>query len=321
MYNAIKNFPNQFSYKPEIKNKEKLKKRHWYIVAGMGGSHLAVDLLKVWNPYLPIFVHKNYSLPKIPNEILNNSLIIASSYSGNTEEALDTYTEAKKKNIPLAVISIGGKLLKRAQKDGIPYVQMPNTNIQPRSALGFSSKAVLALIEENNALKEIGSLAQILQPDDFEIQGKKLSENIKGYVPVVYASEQNKSIAYNWKIKFNETGKIPAFYNALPELNHNEMTGFDIMPKTKNLSTRFCFIFLRDFADHPRIQKRITALKELYKTRKLPIIEIELKGQNIFHKIFSSLILADWVAYYTAKGYGVEPEFVPMVEEFKKIIA
>lgn len=321
MYDAIKNFPSQFSYEPEIKNKENLAKRHWYIVAGMGGSHLAADLLKVWNPYLPLFIYKNYGLPKIPDEILNNSLVIASSYSGNTEEVLDTYNEARKRGLPLAAISIGGKLLERAKKDAIPYIQMPDTGIQPRSALGFNIKALLAVMGETAALQEINALANSLKPDELEIRGKELAKKLSGYTPVIYSSAENEAVAYNWKIKFNETGKIPAFYNVFSELNHNEMTGFDIKPKTKNLSKNYYFILLTNVSDHPRIQKRMVVLKELYQARKLPVVEIPLTGQNIFHKIFSSLVLADWTAYYTAEGYGVESEAVPMVEEFKKLVA
>jgi len=321
MYDAIKNFSGQFSYKPEIKNKEKLTKRRWYIVAGMGGSHLAADLLKVWNPYLLLFIHKNYGLPKAPDEILSNSLIIVSSYSGNTEEVLDTYEQARKRGLPLSAISIGGKLLERAEKDSIPYIRMPDTGIQPRSALGFNIKAMLALMGESDALQKIGALAQTLWPDELEQRGKELAKNLHGFMPVIYASEQNESIAYNWKIKFNETGKIPAFYNVFSELNHNEMTGFDVKPKTKKLSKNFYFILLSDETDHPRIQKRMSVLKKLYQARNLPVIEIKLAGRDVFRKIFSSLILADWAAYYTAEGYDVESEAVPMIEEFKKLVA
>ncbi len=321
MYEAIKNFNSQFTYEPEIKNKEKLIKPKWYIIAGMGGSHLAADLLRIWNPQLPLLVHRNYGLPQVPDEILKNSMIIASSYSGNTEEVIDTYEEARKRNIPLAAIAVHGKLLESAERDGVPYIQLPDTGIQPRSALGFSIKAILALMKENEAMLEMSKLTDILEPQVFEENGKELAKNLYGYVPIIYSSEQNKAIAYNWKIKFNETGKIPAFYNVFSELNHNEMTGFDVKEKTKNLSEKFYFILLRDKADHPRIQKRMEVLKRLYQDRKLPVAEIQLEGQNVFHKIFSSLVLADWAAYYTAKMYDVEPEAVPMIEEFKDLIA
>ncbi len=321
MYNAIKNFSSQFAYEPAIENKDALIRPRWHIVAGMGGSHLAADLLRVWSPDLPLLVHKSYGLPKVPSEILKNSMLIASSYSGNTEETLDAYEEAKKKNIPLAAISVGGKLLKLAKSDGVPHIRLPDTGIQPRSALGFNIKAVLALMDQKEALIEVGTLSDSLQPSVFEEEGRALAQKIKNYIPVIYSSAENEPIAYNWKIKFNETGKIPSFYNVFSELNHNEMTGFDAKENTRNLSRQFHFILLKDKTDHPRIQKRMEVLGKLYADRNLPVTAVNLDGKNVFHKIFSSLILADWAAYFTAKEYGVEPEQVPMVEEFKKLVA
>ena len=244
MHEAIKNLPKQFLFKPEIKNQNKLSTYRWYIVIGMGGSHLAADLLKMVNPYLPLLIHKNYGLPKVPDEILKNCLFIASSYSGNTEEVLDSYQQAKKKNIPLAAISIGGKLLKQAQIDGIPYIQLPDTGIQPRSSLGFTLKALLTLMKQNELLIEINNLSKTLFPEKIEKNGRGLAKKIYGSVPIIYSSETNEPIAYNWKIKFNETGKIPSFHNVFPELNHNEMTGFDVKIKTKKLSEKLYFILL-----------------------------------------------------------------------------
>ena len=121
-------------------------------------------------------------------------------------------------------------------------------------------------------------------------------------------------------MKFNEDTKIPAFYNIFPELNHNEMNGFDVVPATKNLSDKFHFIFLRDKNDHPQISKRMKILEKLYQKRKLAVTVLELKGKNIWEKIFSNLILADFTAFYLAKSYDIAPEPVPMVEEFKKLI-
>lgn len=321
MHDAIKNFSEQFSFNPEIKNNEKLGEYQWYVVTGMGGSHLAADLLKAAKLDLPLMIHKNYGLPKLPLEVLQKSLIIASSYSGNTEEVIDAYQEARKNNIPLAAISVGGKLLELARADGIPYIQLPDTKIQPRLSLGFTTKALLALMKQKEALADANSITQLLAPQDFEDEGQVLAKKLYGYVPVIYSSEVNEPIIYNWKIKFNETGKIPAFYNVLPELNHNEMTGFDAEKKTKKLCKGFYFIFLSDKEDHPRIQKRMEILKKLYEDRGLSVIVLELKGENPFHKIFSSLVLADWAAFYTAELYSVESEAVPMVEEFKKLIS
>ena len=113
---------------------------------------------------------------------------------------------------------------------------------------------------------------------------------------------------------------MPAFYNVLPELNHNEMNGFDVREATKNLSRDFFFIFLTDNNDHPRIQKRFKILTKLYRQNKLPMLALSMKGKNIWQKIFISLTLADWTSYHLAKSYHLEPEPVPMVEKFKRLM-
>ena len=320
MYEAIKNFNKQFECEPKIENQERLKKREKFIVVGMGGSHLAADLLKIWNPYLEMIVHKNYGLPDIQGKYLKDTLVILSSYSGNTEETIDAFEKAREKNLSMAAISIGGKLLELAKKHSIPYVQMPDIGIQPRSALGFSLMAILKIIGEDKDITEASKLAHLLKPVEYEKAGQLLAKKMKGFVPIIYSSDRNMAIAYNWKIKFNETGKIPAFYNVFPELNHNEITGFDIQKSTKNLSRNFYFILIKDSNDHPRIIRRMEVLEKLYRDRGLAIEIIEFEGQNQLYRIFSSLVLADWTAYYTAKQYGVESEQVPMIEEFKKLI-
>ncbi len=321
MLDAIKNFPTQFAFEPEIKNQSKLKKADYYIVCGMGGSHLAADLLKITNPDAQVFVHHGYGLPALPLAILKKSLVIASSYSGNTEETLDSYDEARRRKIPVAAVTVGGKLFEKALSDKVPLVLMPNSGIQPRSALALSLKALLALLGKKKSLAEIKKLSATFSAHALEHHGAALAGRLHGLVPVIYASERNQPLAYIWKIKFNETGKIPAFQNSFSELNHNEMTGFDVKTKTRKLSDKFCFIFLEDADDDERIQKRMRVLKKLYDDRGLPVITLHLEGKNIFEKIFLSTTLADWTAYYTAENYGVDPEQVPMVEEFKKLVA
>ncbi|HAS80758.1 MAG: Bifunctional phosphoglucose/phosphomannose isomerase [Candidatus Nomurabacteria bacterium GW2011_GWE1_32_28] len=320
MYESIKNFNKQFLYEPETINEENLFKKSNFIVVGMGGSALAPLLLKKYKPEISIMIHNNYGLPQISKKELENSLIILSSYSGNTEEVLDAFQKAKENNLSMAVISVGGKLLSLAKENGIPYIKLPNTGIQPRMALGYSIKAFLKLIGDEDGLKEISKLSEILNPNDYEETGKIFAKKLKNYVPIIYTSSNNLSIVYNWKIKLNETGKIPSFYNVLPELNHNEMTGFDVVDATKELSNKFYFIILKDEEDDERIINRMNILEKLYKDRNLKVEIIEIKGNDIWHKIFSSLVLADWTAYYTALEYEQDPEQVPMVEELKKLI-
>jgi len=320
MYESIKNFNKQFLYEPEVVNAEKLTGKKSFAVVGMGGSALAPLLLEVWKPELDIVITRDYGLPEIPLEELKNKLIILSSYSGNTEEVIDAFGEAQKKGFEIAVISVGGKLLSLAKENNVPYIELPNTGIQPRMALGYSIKAFLKLIGEENELEEISKLVLDLDPTECEERGKTLADKIKNNAPIIYSSNRNFPIAYTWKIKLNETGKIPAFYDLLPELNHNEMTGFDVKNATKKLSDEFYFILLKDTEDNPKISKRMDILETLYKARNLQVEIIELHGKNTWHKIFSSIVLADFVAYHTALLYGLDPEQVPMVEEFKKLV-
>lgn len=320
MYEAIKNFNSQFGFNPVVENGAVLKKYEKYIIVGMGGSHLAGDLLKIWSPSLDLIIHKSYGLPPLPHEELGSRLVILSSYSGNTEEVLDAYEETGRKKLSRVAISIGGELLARAQKDSVPFIKIPDTGIQPRSALGFNLRALLKILGTDETLKETAGLERDLKPEKFEAEGKDLAEHLSGRIPVVYTSAHNEPIAYNWKIKFNETGKIPAFYNVFPELNHNEMTGFDVKTSTKKLSEIFSFIFLADPSDHPKIKKRMAVMETLFSDRGLPVKKIELGGKTVFHRIFSSLVLADWAAYHTAVTYGLDPEQVPIIEEFKKLI-
>ena len=320
MHDAINNFPKQFGYKPVVENKTALKRRKKFVVLGMGGSHLAADVLLSYDPSLAVTVHSDYGLPPMPEKELKKTLFIASSYSGNTEEVIDGLTDALEKKLDVCVIAVGGKLIEIAKEKNLAYIQLPDTGIQPRSALGYSLKAMLKFMGARAELAETKGLKKILRPADFASAGRELAGQLKGRVPVIYASAANRAAALNWKIIFNETGKIPAFYNVLPELNHNEMTGFDIKDATKSLSEGFCFIFLRDQGDEPRILKRMEILAKLYQDRGLPVNIIELTGESFWQKIFSSLLLADWAAVQTAENYGLDPEQVPMVEEFKKLM-
>ena len=322
IYDDIKNYHKQFAYEPKVENPVKL--RHGaraakkFVVVGMGGSHLAADLLKMWKPELDLLIWKSYGLP--PLKDLKDRLVIVSSYSGTTEETIDAFNEAKKQRLALAVVAARGKLVALAEKWKVPYVQMPDFHMQPRMALGLSMKAMLALMGDKQGLAEASALGVHLRPSHEEHRGKDLAKRLHGSVPIIYASVQNSAIAENWKIKFNESAKIPAFWNVVPELNHNEMTGFVVKPRTTAISKNFHFVFLKDIVDDRRIARRMNVLEKLYHDRGFKVEVIMMQGKTPLQKIFDALILADWTSYYSGKLYEVDPEQVPMVEEFKKMI-
>lgn len=318
---VINDFPSQFAYEPDIQNGEHLPKSHAYIVAGMGGSALAAELMRSRDTQREILIHRGYGLPKANGSVLKRSVLIAISYSGNTEETIDAFTKAYAQGMSVAVIASGGKLIELAQQHNVPFIQIPDTGIQPRHANGFILKALMKLMDDDAGFAEAGALSALLDPSRYEQEGKALAEKVKGKAPVIYASSENGAVAYNWKIKFNESAKIPAFCNVFSELNHNEMTGFDVIDSTRSLSEKLHFIFLTDENDHPRIAKRMELTKQLYIARGLPVEAVKIEGESAWHSIFASLALADWTAYYCAREYGTEPEQVPMVEEFKRKIS
>jgi glucose/mannose-6-phosphate isomerase len=320
MMDAIKQFPSQFAYQPKIENKNKLKKTKDFIVLGMGGSHLAADLLLAIKPEMNIHVHQDYGLPTWPASKLKNYLIIANSYSGNTEEVISGLQLALKNKLNIIVIATGGQLIAMAKNKNIPYIQIPDWQIQPRQAIGLNLRALLMAMSETKLLKESYQLSKTLKASAQQTAGKKMAEQLFKRVPIIYASRQNTSLAFTWKIKFNENTKIPAFYNVMPELNHNEMTGFDRNDSNKELSDNFSIIYLEDKNDHPGIIKRFKVIKNLYKKENLKQISVQLRGQNRWQEIFSNMLLADWTSLYLAEKYHLDPNPVPMVENFKKLL-
>ncbi|MDP3953403.1 MAG: SIS domain-containing protein, partial [bacterium] len=302
MREAIINFPEQFQYEPKVENAvgpvAGFKK---FAFMGMGGSGLVGDLIRLIKPELDLVVRKGYGLPGVKD--LEERLLICISYSGNTEETLDAFDKALKAGLNLAVIAIGGELLKKAKEVGVLYVKLPDTGIQPRMSLGLQMRAALKLMGDDELFEEIGELSSRLDAEGLEQQGKALAEKLKGKVPIIYSSRANLPLAYKWKINFNETGKIPAFYNVFSELNHNEMNGFDVNNKSKELSENMVFLFLEDVSDDAKAKKRMQVSKELFKNRGFTVHEAEFGGETVAQEIFRSILIGDWAAYHIALIY------------------
>lgn len=311
MRDALERFPEQFLFKPVIENVEALVRGKQLVICGMGGSHLSADVFNMLAPGHIRAIYSDYGLPELPDA--EKYLYVMSSYSGNTEEVMESYEQARAAGLDMCAMAVGGALIERAKADGVAHIQFPSVGLQPRAALGYGVMALAAFSGVN---------FPALQCDIFASreQGEKLAQDLIGKIPLVYASGRNGALAQNWKIKFNENTKIPAFWNTIPELNHNEMTGFDVVSATQELSEKFFVIMLRDADDHARNARRFEITRDLYRARGLMVHEVELSGVSRADKIFGSLMLADWTSVLLGEHYGVETEQVPMVEEFKKMI-
>ncbi len=327
MKEAILHFPEQFTFKPEIINKKEFPGVEKFILCGMGGSALAGDIVKNWQPDVSLQVHKDYGIPQRKSRFLERNsrcLIVTASYSGNTEETISSFNEALERGLPLFVITAGGKLKALAIKNNVPYIELPSMGIQPRAAVGFqlvalSSVIAVVLPQKEIMLKELSALK--LSSQGLEEQGKAFAKDLKGKTPLIYSSSRWQALIYNWKIKFNENSKIAAFWNVFPELNHNEMTGFDVAASTTDVLKNFHFILLKDPQDNPHILKRQEVFEKILKNKGFSISPFLLEGKSFIEKFFDSTLLADWTSYYLALEYGNDPEQVPLVEEFKRLIA
>jgi|SRR3989344_1486622 len=307
----ISDFPKQFAFEPRVENAENLPRAKSFVVGGMGGSHLAADLIKATEPNFDLIIHKNYGLPKLPTHTnLTEKLFIAVSYSGGTEETLDFAEQALTKKYALAVISKGGKLIAFARKNNLPHIILPEVGLPPRMATGFMIVALLKLMGQESEITALQAARFAVEPS------KKIAEIIGNKIPLFYASEQNKAIAYFWKIIINETSKQPVFANVFPELNHNEMTGFSNSDRIND----FIFVFFKDENDNSRIIKRMAVTKQMLTELGGNVSEINLIGATRWEKIINSVMLTHWTAYYIALIKNLDPLSTPMIEEFKKLI-
>jgi glucose/mannose-6-phosphate isomerase len=331
MKQIILDFPKQFRIGFEAASNLKIKgKFKGVCICGMGGSALPGNLLSLWlnekKIDLPLILQRDYTLP---HQVKKNWLVICISYSGNTEETLSCFRAAKNKNLKIAVITSNGKLENLAKKYKIPCVLIPK-GIPPRMALGYQFAGLIGILNKAGlvklGIKEILELEKGLKPKKHELEGKRLAKILVGKIPLIYSSNRLKTIARIWKIKFNENSKIPAFWNYFPELNHNEMVGFEKVKSQKskvkitiqNSKFNFYFIILKDQSDHPKIKRRMDLTAKILKKRGLKGEIINIQGKDFLEKVFSAIILSDWASYYLALHYKIDPIPVKIVEEFKK---
>jgi glucose/mannose-6-phosphate isomerase len=327
----ILDFPEQFAQGIEIAKNIKVKGNFdRVIVCGMGGSAIAGDVLAKWlEKELTILVNRTYQLPFGINK---KSLIFISSYSGNTEEVIAEYQEARKKKLTIVCFCSGGELERLCQKERIPLVNIPK-GFPSRYALGLEFSAMATVLSNSGLIKdrskEIIALGKYLKKLNNRkpggkgpwaiLVGKSLAKKLIGKIPLIYASDKYKALAYNWKIKFNENSKSPAFANYFPELNHNELEGMvDERKSPFPDKPIFHCLILRDFDDHPRIQKGMELTAKILNQTGLPTEIINLSGQTFLEKIFSGILLADWTSFWLALEYGVDPMETKAIEEFKK---
>ena len=286
------------------------------MVVGMGGSGYNGDLLKVYlkDLKIPINVIKDYTLPSYTNK---NTLLFVASYSGNTEEPIAAYRSAIRRGINMICISSGGKLEELAKMNKTPHILIPK-GIQPRLSTAYQFVAMLNVLQNleiiKNQEKDIKLTIKNLKTSAEKIEnaGKDLAKKIKDKIPIIYSSQEMFCIAEKWKTDINENAKTHAFYNTFSEFNHNEICAYE------NTGDNFYIIIINDERDHPRIKKRIEVFKKLIRSYNISITEISITGDHFLTRLFSSVWMGLFLAYYLALEYNRDPSPVKIIESLKK---
>jgi len=298
------------------------------VLAGMGGSALAATLANsVYSLSLPFEIVRDYDIPEYVGA---NTLFIASSYSGNTEETLTALGWAETKGAKIVVIAAGGKLAEAAKEKSYPLYKLPG-NIQPRMAV-FYNFAALTQLFASNELLPAEAMAELHEAADWlgtkisnwlpdvataKNEAKQIAQDCIGLSPVIYGGPLLFPVAYKWKINFNENAKNVAWCNQLPEFNHNEFMGWSSHPVDKP----YRVIFLRSSFDHAQVSKRFDVSQKLLSGKWPHPTEVMAVGDTRLRQVLWTTLLGDFISLYTAILNNNDPTPVDLIEKLKKELA
>lgn len=302
-------------------------------VLGMGGSGVSGDVVQaVVEPRLPLPWRTIKSYGPLPEWIGRNTLVFAVSYSGSTEETIAALGEAQQRGARAVVISSGGPLRDFAEEHGLAHILIPS-GLQPRASLGFLTLPLLGALVAMGLVPDlqadVDEAGQVLA--DLETKchrsvpraenpAKDLAARISGRVPVVYGGYGLGAVAaYRFKCDLNEYGKTPAFWNELPELDHNEIVGWDRLDDLTR--ENFVCILLRDPQEHERVDLRFTITRSLIEKSFAEVVEVPAQGTAPLARLLSLILVTQLAAIYVGLSYDVDPGPVAVIQDLKRQLA
>jgi glucose/mannose-6-phosphate isomerase len=297
------------------------------IVAGMGGSAIGGELLKDWardKITVPIEVCREYALPAYANK---STLVFVISYSGETEESLSVFMDAIKRKCMTVCISSGGALREFAKKLNVPHLRVPS-GMAPRATLPYLFVPLPIFLEKIGLVSNVGSeiseavnvlkLVSDSNAPEKSLEhnfSKKMASRICGTIPVVYGFGFYRAVAQRLKTQFNENSKVPAKWEFFPELNHNEIVGWEAV---KELAKDFSVILIRDDYEPEAVRQRIEATKELISKESVKVFEVKSVGKSMLAKMSSVICTGDFMSVYLAVLRGIDPTPVKTIALLKE---
>lgn len=317
----------QLTYEFELRGSKSLSGVGHIIYGAMGGSAVPALFVSSWpGATVPFELVRGYDLPSYVGK---QTLFIASSFSGNTEETLEAIAQAETRGAQIAVITNGGRLQQLAEEKGYTLAVLPTSF--PRMSLWYNVRALLQILETAGALAgdfrpDLAAAAKLLDsavPDWGPESGtsvnaaKQLAQELMGKSIVIYSGPKLYPVAYKWKLGFNENAKQIAWVNQYPELNHNEFTGWSKQPVDKP----YAVIELRSSLEHPRIQKRFEVTERLLSGMRPAPQVVAVEGQSLLEQLAWSSALGDFVSVYLALLNGLNPAPLELVDKLKQAMS
>lgn len=301
------------------------------VISGLGGSAIGGDIVRTLaagRADLPIVVNRDYNLPAFVNQ---NTLFAAVSYSGNTEETLSAYQQAREKGASIICLTSGGKLAQWAANDGFSVIKVPG-DLVPRAATGYLFTPLALFLEEIGILHDLrpeieetievlSQQRQVLNPQvgKPDNPARQLAEHLRGAIPIIWGSTGlTEAAALRWKAQINENAKSPAYHNLFPELNHNEIVGFEVPTE---LLSHLAVVILRDQGDSPQIQKRMAITRQIIEKQVQEVLEVSSQGQSFLARFYSLVYMGDYTSVYLAHEYGINPTPVQVIDYLKAELA
>ncbi len=297
------------------------------VVCGMGGSAIGGDLIRAYaleELAVPMIINRDYRLPSF---VGGSSLVIGSSYSGNTEETLDSFTEAGKRGAQRIVITTGGRIAGIAEAEKIPKIVIP-PGLPPRAALGYSFSPMLTLLESFGFIpdqqKAMDETYDILlqgveryntEAPEEENAAKNLGRRLFQKLPLIYSDDWHfNSVAVRFRGQINENAKQLAYTAFLPENNHNELVGWKKLGPLGDIAVA---VWLTDCEMHPRVAFRADFMRKVQKDCGVDTIEMRSVGESLLARMFSLIQFGDWASYYMAIFNGENPTPVAAIDRLK----
>ena len=300
------------------------------IVAGMGGSAIGGDLLTdlaSLEGSIPISVCRDYQLPSYVDE---HTLVLACSYSGETEETLAAFRQALSQGANIVGITSGGTLASEAKRNSIP-VFIVGYKGEPRTALGYSFIVPVVLLmslglisdKSDDFQEAMTALDKLMLEVGEECPSPKnpakaLAQDLLGRLPVIYGAGIFSGVARRWKTQLNENAKVWATFDLLPEAHHNSVEGYSMPAQAKEQAH---VVLLKPGFLHHRTELRYEVTTELLDKASIPHTSAEGRGESALSQILSEVVLGDYVSYYLAILQGLDPSPVPAIDQVKQRLA